>query len=176
MELFPTWCLRQYELGRCFGLFMDYGTESKNKNQKSKSKWKWNVDCHDMGTWIQLDDRRRTTHGMMNDETNEKELKRILVDMSLGLGLGLEFFIKVICFLLHYARNEYDNFLMNIGISLCMLLNVFLFVQLMIPRRIGRVDVDAMIRHIGWVQGVPSELRLEFSDMCVFTRFLGDAR
>jgi len=37
--------------------------------------------------------------------------------------LGLDFFIKVICFLLHYARNGYDNFLMNIGISLCMLLN-----------------------------------------------------
>jgi len=33
--------------------------------------------------------------------------------------------------------------------------------------------VDAMIRHIGWVQGVPSELRLKFSDMCVFTRFFG---
>ena len=74
LDLFPTWYLRQYEFGRCFGLFMDYmdyGKEKEKENGKSKSKWirirKWN--CHDMskelGSWIQLDDRRRTTHGMM---------------------------------------------------------------------------------------------------------------
>ena len=129
LELFPTWCLRQYELGRCFGLFMDYGTESKNQNQKSKSKWKWNVDCHDMGTWIQLDDRRRTTHGMMMMSKRRKTTYN-LSTCRLSLGLGLEFFIKVICFLLHYARNGYDNSLMNIGISLCMLLYAFLYADL----------------------------------------------
>jgi hypothetical protein len=50
---------------------MDYGKEKEKEkeNGKSKSNWirKWN--CHDMskelGSWIQLDDRRRTTHGMM---------------------------------------------------------------------------------------------------------------
>jgi hypothetical protein len=55
---------------------MDYGKEKEKENGKSKSNWirKWN--CHDMskelGSWIQLDDRRRTTHGNDDDEQTKK--------------------------------------------------------------------------------------------------------
>jgi hypothetical protein len=56
-----------------------------------------------------IDDERRMEMMMMS---KRKRTKRILVDMSLvaWLGLGLGVFHKVICFLLHYARNGYDNF------------------------------------------------------------------
>jgi hypothetical protein len=58
LDLFPTWCLRQYEFGRCFGLFMDYGKEKEKENGKSKSKSIREWNCHDMskelGSWIQF--------------------------------------------------------------------------------------------------------------------------
>ena len=63
LDLFPTWCLRQYEFGRCFGLFMDYG-KAKKKNKKTENQNRNGygngiVTIWELGYNWMIDDERR---------------------------------------------------------------------------------------------------------------------